>query len=100
VVIAKHAHGFKKYAQFLTGKRNFEDRLFCYEYLQHTGRGKTMGFCCEGLKSLTTCWTTNLLQESFRIAERTQSYYYWFRLDRSMKHYHLKNTELQFVTAF
>jgi hypothetical protein len=57
-----------------------------------------MGFCCEGLKSLTTCWTINLLQESFRTPERTQSYY-WFRLERSMKHYHLKNKKLQFVTA-
>jgi len=25
VVIDKHAHGFKKYAQFLTGKRTFGD---------------------------------------------------------------------------
>lgn len=79
VVIDKHAHGLK-YAQFWTGKRKFGDRLFCYEKVHHAGRGTIMGFCFEGvtsfsLKSLTTCWTTNLLQERFRIAERTQRYY-------------------------
>jgi hypothetical protein len=103
VVIDKHVRGLKKYAQFWTGKRNFGDRLFCYKNVHHTVWGRIMGFCCEGitsfgLKSLTTCWTTNLLQERFRIANRTQRCY-WFRLDRSMKHCHFKNTKLQFVTV-
>jgi hypothetical protein len=103
VVIDKQPHGLKKYAQFWTGKRNFGDRLFCYDNVHHTGRGTIMGFCCEavtsyGLKSLTTCWTSNLPQERFRIADIIQRYY-WFKLDRSIKHYHFKNMELQFVTV-